>query len=75
MKNPGVKVKETRGSIRKVLCGCKKPEEVVSNFYVGVRDLGRYPDFCVGVRDPWSYSKFLCGCKRLGKISRISMWV
>ena len=24
---PGVRVKETRGSIRKVLCGCKRPEE------------------------------------------------
>ena len=24
---PGVRVKETRGSIRKVLCGCKRPVE------------------------------------------------
>ena len=25
---PGVTVKETRGSIRKVLCGCKRPGEI-----------------------------------------------
>ena len=45
---PGIRVRETRGSIRKVL--------------VGVRDPGRYPEF-------------LCGCKRPGEISRISVWV
>ena len=25
---PEVRVKDTRGSIRKVLCGCKRPREV-----------------------------------------------
>ena len=27
-KKPGVRVKETRGSIQKVLCGCERPGEI-----------------------------------------------
>ena len=56
---------------------------------MGVRDLGRDPEFlygckrpeeisrsfCVGVRDPGRDLKFLCGCKRPGERSRISVWV
>ena len=30
-------MKETRISIRKVLCGCKRPGELFRNFYVDVR--------------------------------------
>ena len=29
----------------------------------------------MGVRDPGRYLKFLCGCKRLGERSQISVWV
>ena len=36
---------------------------------------GVIPNFCVGVRDPGRYPEFLCGCKRLGEISRIFVWV
>ena len=67
-------MKETCGSIRKVLCWCKRPGGDILNFCVGVRDLGRYskfmcgcknrgaiPNFCVGVRDPWRNPEFLCG--------------
>ena len=32
---PGIRMKETRGSIRKVLCGCKRPMEI-SRIYVWV---------------------------------------
>ena len=55
---------------------------------MGVRDLGRYPEFlcgckrpgetsqnfCEGVRDPWSYPKFLCGCKRPVELSEIDVY-
>ena len=54
----GVRVKETRGSIRKVLCGCKRPGEVSRNFRVGVRDPGSHPEF-------------LCACKRPEENSEI----
>ena len=33
------------------------------------------PNFCVGVKDPGSDPEFLCGCKRPGERSRISVRV
>ena len=36
---------------------------------------GDISNFCVGVRDPGRYPEFLCRCKRPGEISRIYMWV
>ena len=72
---PGVRVKETRGSIRKVLCGCKRPGEI-SRISVWVKETrGEIRNFCVGVRDPGSYLEFLCGCKRPVEKSEISVWV
>ena len=47
-----------------------KDQGDILNFYVGVRDSGRYPKFCV--RDPMRYPEFLCGCKRPVEISEIS---
>ena len=75
VKKPGVRVKEIRGSIQKVLCGCKRPEEV-SRISVWVSETrGDIPNFCVGVRDPGRYPKFMCECKRPMELSGISMWV
>ena len=33
------------------------------------------PNFCVGVRDPGRDPKFMCGIKRPGELSQISMRV
>ena len=75
VKNPGVRVKEIRGSIRKVLCECKRLEEV-SRISVWVSETrGDIPNFCVGVRDPGRYPNFMCGCKRPLELSEISVWV
>ena len=81
-------MKKTRSSIRKVLCGCKRPMEKfkiyvwvletqgnIPNFCVGVRDPWSYLEFLCGVRDMWSYPKSLCGCKRPVEKSEISVWV
>ena len=72
---PEVRVKETRGSTRKVLYGCKRPGEI-SRISVWVQETrGDVPNFCEGVRDPWRNPKFLCGCKRPVEKSEISVWV
>ena len=56
-------MKETRGSIRKILYGCKRPIEI-SRISVWVKETcGDIQNFCVGVRDLWRYPEFLCGCK------------
>ena len=66
-------MKETRGSIRKVMCGCKRLGEV-SRISVWVTETrGGIPNFCVGVRDPGRDPKFLCGCKRPVELSEISV--
>ena len=43
-------MKETCGSIRKVLCGCKRPVELSEISVWGVREPWRYPKFCVNER-------------------------
>ena len=40
---PRIWVKETRGNIRKILYGCRRPAVVSEKFCVGVRDLRHEP--------------------------------
>ena len=43
-----------------------------------IREIVRLHGVLVSIvsdRDPGSYPKFLCGCKRPGELSQISVWV